>query len=210
MKKLFFPAILLCSVIGFALRPAPYKLVIYLPPLASFPTHFGDFHTVSDNDKVLLQNPETDGSVGLERTYMNAAGTAVDVYIAPQMLGQHVPAECYNYAGASILSVSQLTLPGAPSFPADRMSLQDGVDDTRNTCLYYWKTATGSVAPDPNHAIRELASSWNHREPGILVRVCMKTPADNPQTDEILAALARGSYSPAGSLYSAVFPDTTK
>ena len=210
MKKLFFPTILLCSVIGFALRPAPRKLLIYLPPLASFPNQLGDFHSLSDNNKVLAANPDTDGSAGLERTYTNAAGTKVDLYIAPQVLGQHVPADCLNYAGSSILALSKVAIPGDPAINANRLYVQDGVDNTKSTCIYYWRTANGSFAPDPQHSIRSFVWSWNEQEPGVLVRICMKAPPADSETEEALASLARASYSQTGRLYTAVFPNATK
>lgn len=210
MKRLFFPAILLCSVIGFALRPAPRKLLIYLPPLASFPNQLGAFHTVSDNNKVLFANPDTDGSVGLDRTYTNASGTTVDLYIAPQILGEHVPADCLNYAGSSILSLSKLTIPGDPAISANRLYVQDAVDNTKSTCVYYWRTANGSFAPDPEHSIRSFVWSWNVQQPGVLVRICMKAAPGDSGTEETLASLVRASYSQTGRLYGAIFPNTTK
>lgn len=212
MKKLFFPAILLCAVVGFALRPpAKRRISVNLAALTSFPTQLGEFHSVTDNNQVLLQNPSDDNSLGLDRDYVDVAGTKINLYIVPQVIGSHAPPNCANYGGDSVLAFSRITLPSNPAISADHMMVQSADDNTLRSCLYYWKTADGTLSTDPKHSIGWMAWLWVQDHKGLQVRVCANgSDAAGPQTEKALQDFARATYPEAARLYPAVFRISTK
>ena len=205
MKRLFFPVIVLTTVVAFALRPPAGKpFRVHLAPLATFPTQISAFRAVSDNNQLLLSEPATDGSIGLDRVYTDDQGTRFDVYIAPQMLGQHVPATCLNYAGDSVLALSRRSLPGNPEIIVNQISVQPPGPVPTRTCLYYWKTADGSYAPAPKQSVGEMAWFWlSQNHAGVLVEIC--TEQAGSSTLGLMETFARASYPEAARLYPFIF-----
>ena len=125
----------------------------------------------------------TDGSQGLQRDYRDDSGQVLNLYVAPQTIGQHVPLFCYRYTG-SILSETQLPMPGNPQLRFNHLVVRETATNTVSTCAYYWKTATGAFAPTPYHALGMIAVRWAEHQQGLLVFVCAKGQnAATPDTD---------------------------
>lgn len=202
MKRLFFPFIGIIAVVGFALqRPADKRLRI--APLADFPEQISVFRTVSGNNELLFSDPYTDGTVGLDRVYVDDHGTKLAVYIAPQILGQHAPPVCLNYSGDSLLALSQRVLPGDPAIIVNQISAQAPGTVTPRSCLYYWKTADGSFAPEPKHYVREMTWASIQHRPGVLVEIC--TEQAGSTAGLAMEAFAQASYPEAAKLYARIF-----
>lgn len=213
MKKLFFPAILLCAVVGFALRPPAgrKRIPVNLAPLASFPGQLEGFRSVTDNNQLLLRNPTDDDTLGLDRDYVDLAGTKINLYIVPQVIGSHAPPNCANYDGDSVLAFSRITLSGNPAISADQMTVQSADDNTRRSCLYYWKTAGGTLSTDPQHSISWMAWTWVQDHNGLQVRVCANgSDVASPESEKALQEFARATYPDAARLYPAVFGNDAK
>lgn len=208
MKKLFVGVVLLLALIGFALQPTKGRAVpVNLSALRQIPLTLGSFHAISGNDTELTNGPVvTDGSVGLERTYVNEAGTKFQIYVAPQTIGQHVPILCDRYSGYTIVSEAQLGLPDHPGVRFNSLTVRADADNRVSTCLYYWRTAEGTFVPRPNHSLGMIAVRWSDHQQGMLVNVCAEGEnATAPSTQQEMEALLDTSYPEIARLYSTVF-----
>ena len=208
MKTISVGLILLLALIGFALQPTRGRPVpVNLSALRHLPLTLGAFHAISGNDAELTSGPVvTDGSVGLERTYMNEAGTEFQIVVVPQTIGQHVPIMCDRYSGYTVMSESQLGLPNNPAVRFNVLTVRGNADGRVSTCLYYWKTAEGTFAPRPNHSLGMIAVRWSDHQQGLLVNVCSEgEQATAPDTQREMHTLLDASYQEIARLYSTVF-----
>ena len=213
MKKFFIVTILLLALLAFGLQTTKGKAVpVDLSALRAIPLTFGPFHAISSNDAELTSRASmTDGSVGLDRVYVNGAGTRTELAVVPQTIGQHVPLMCDRYGGYTIISETQSALPGNPGVRFNKLIVRGSADHLVSTCLYYWKTADGVFVTRPNHSLGFIAIRWSDHQQGLFVNACAQGgDVVSPDTEQALQNLLGESYSQIASVFPAVFRNSTK
>lgn len=213
MKKIAVGIILVLALIGFGLQPTRGKAVpVDLSALRSMPLVLGPFRASANNDMELTSSASiTDGSIGLERTYRDDDGRKLEIVVVPQTIGQHVPLLCDRYGGYAIVSESQMSLPGIPKLRFNELTVRGNSDHLVTTCAYYWKTADGFFAPEPNHSLGLIAARWSDHQQGLFVNVC-SVAGDTDQTtaEKALESLLGETYPEVSRLFPAVFRNSTK
>ncbi|HEV2277591.1 MAG TPA: hypothetical protein VGS02_05430 [Acidobacteriaceae bacterium] len=213
MKRVFVGTILLLALLAFGLQPTKGKAVpVNLSALRAIPLTLGPFHAISTNDAELTGRASvTDGSVGLDRVYVNGAGTRTEITVIPQTIGQHVPLMCNRYGGYTIISETQTALPANPGVRFNRLTVRGSADHLVTTCLYYWKTADGVFVTRPNHSLGFIAVRWSDHQQGLFVNICAQgSDAVSPGTEQALQNLLDDSYPQIARAFPAVFRNSTK
>ena len=211
MRAVYIGVILLLALIAFALQPTKGKPIpVDISALRAFPLTLGSFHAVSQNDAELAPGLSvTDGSVGLDRTYVDNNGRRFEMVVIPQTIGQHVPVLCDRYGGYTIVSETQMAMPENPQVRFNRLTLHATSGNADSTCNYFWKTANGSFVPKPNHSLGVIAARWSEHQQGLFVNICSEDIGKQGAGAD-LAGVIEDSYIQAARLYPAVFRIPTK